>query len=73
MLPMPLLQLLQWNASQGSNHIWLFAHDEGACWAPSEIYDNSLILTQWGRLGSPSLLDGWASKYGPVMESWTSK
>ncbi|KAI8474753.1 MAG: exostosin-like glycosyltransferase [Monoraphidium minutum] len=39
-----------WNASGGSDHLWLFAHDEGACWAPAEVYESSVILTHWGRL-----------------------
>ena len=26
-------------------HIFLFAHDEGACWAPQELYEHSIILT----------------------------
>ena len=28
----------------------LFAHDEGACWAPAEIYQNSIILTHHAPL-----------------------
>jgi hypothetical protein len=67
------LHPLQWNATRGTNHIWLFAHDEGACWAPTEIARASLILTQWGRLGQPAMLAGQSSKYGPVLDSWTSK
>jgi hypothetical protein len=39
-----------WNRSGGADHIWLFTHDEGACWAPSEVYNTSIILTHWGRL-----------------------
>ncbi|KAF8066266.1 SULTR2 [Scenedesmus sp. PABB004] len=46
-----------WNASGGADHIWLFAHDEGACWAPAEVYARSIILTQWGRLPSPGGAD----------------
>lgn len=38
------------HSCQGADHIWLFAHDEGACWAPKELYENSIILTHWGRL-----------------------
>ena len=38
-----------WNRTGGADHIWHFAHDEGACWAPSEIYNASIILTHWGR------------------------
>ena len=32
------------------NHIFLFPHDEGACWAPKVLYDNAIILTHWGRM-----------------------
>ena len=32
------------------NHIFLFAHDEGACWAPQELFEHSIILTHWGRM-----------------------
>ena len=39
-----------WNRTGGADHVWLFAHDEGACWAPREVYERSLILTHWGRL-----------------------
>ena len=35
--------------SQGHDHIWLSNHDEGACWYPTEIYQNSTMLTHWGR------------------------
>ena len=39
-----------WNRTGGADHIWHFAHDEGACWAPTEVYNNSIILTHWGRM-----------------------
>jgi hypothetical protein len=39
-----------WNRRQGRDHIWLFSHDEGACWAPTEVYNTSIILTHWGRM-----------------------
>jgi hypothetical protein len=58
-----------WNASNGADHLWLFAHDEGACWAPTEIYNSSIILSQWGRLAQPA----YKSKNGPVTESLTSR
>ena len=35
--------------SGGADHVWLFSHDEGACWAPGVIANNSIILTHWGR------------------------
>ncbi|KAI8471681.1 MAG: hypothetical protein J3K34DRAFT_506016 [Monoraphidium minutum] len=41
-----------WSRSQGRDHVWLFSHDEGACWAPAEVYRNSIILTHWGRTGA---------------------
>ena len=31
----------------GRDHIWLFTHDEGTCWAPAAI-KNSIILGHWG-------------------------
>ena len=37
-----------WNATGGRTHIFLFSHDEGACWAPLEVYrrsTNPTILT----------------------------
>jgi hypothetical protein len=36
--------------TNGADHIWLYSHDEGACWAPTEIASTSIILTHWGRL-----------------------
>jgi hypothetical protein len=39
-----------WNRTGGRDHVWLFSHDEGACWAPTEVYTTSIILTHWGRL-----------------------
>jgi hypothetical protein len=38
-----------WNATGGADHLWMFTHDEGACWAPAELYNNSIVLTYWGR------------------------
>ena len=39
-----------WNASGGADHIFLFSHDEGACWAPHEIARKAILLTHWGRM-----------------------
>ena len=38
-----------WKRRGGRDHIWLAAADEGACWMPTEIYQNSIVLTHWGR------------------------
>jgi hypothetical protein len=38
-----------YNASAGADHIWLFAHDEGACWAPTELARHGILLSHWGR------------------------
>lgn len=37
-----------WNRSGGRDHIWFFPWDEGACSAPKEIW-NSTMLTHWGN------------------------
>ncbi|MEW5317214.1 MAG: hypothetical protein WDW38_008534 [Sanguina aurantia] len=34
----------------GRDHVWLFTHDEGACWVPNEVTP-SVWLTHWGRMG----------------------
>ncbi|MEW5310146.1 MAG: hypothetical protein WDW38_001973 [Sanguina aurantia] len=39
-----------WDRRNGRDHIWFAVHDEGACWWPKEAYDNSIVLTHWGRL-----------------------
>ena len=36
-----------WERRGGRDHIWLAAHDEGACWMPTEIYNSSIMLTHW--------------------------
>eukprot|EP01018_Ginkgo_biloba_P032824 Gb_35367 [translate_table: standard] len=40
-----------WNRSAGRDHIWFFAWDEGACYAPKEIW-NSMMLVHWGNTNS---------------------
>ncbi|XP_020580195.1 uncharacterized protein LOC110024520 [Phalaenopsis equestris] len=37
-----------WNRTSGRDHIWFFAWDEGACYAPKEIW-NSMMLVHWGN------------------------
>ncbi|KAG2431441.1 hypothetical protein HXX76_009456 [Chlamydomonas incerta] len=34
-----------WKRRQGRDHIWVWTHDEGACWAPTAL-NNSIWLTQ---------------------------
>mmetsp|Transcript_28884 Transcript_28884/g.77805 ORF Transcript_28884/g.77805 Transcript_28884/m.77805 type:complete len:776 (-) Transcript_28884:785-3112(-) len=41
-----------WDRKKGTDHIWLMTHDEGACYAPVEIW-NSVLITHWGRLDMP--------------------
>ncbi|XP_074371615.1 uncharacterized protein LOC141712540 isoform X2 [Apium graveolens] len=40
-----------WNRSLGRDHIWSFSWDEGACYAPKEIW-NSMMLVHWGNTNS---------------------
>ncbi|GKV25754.1 hypothetical protein SLEP1_g35148 [Rubroshorea leprosula] len=40
-----------WNRSSGRDHIWFFSWDEGACYAPKEIW-NSTMLVHWGNTNS---------------------
>ncbi|CAH9062866.1 unnamed protein product [Cuscuta europaea] len=40
-----------WSRSSGKDHIWFFSWDEGACYAPKEIW-NSMMLVHWGNTNS---------------------
>ncbi|VFQ91192.1 unnamed protein product [Cuscuta campestris] len=40
-----------WSRSLGKDHIWFFSWDEGACYAPKEIW-NSTMLVHWGNTNS---------------------
>ncbi|CAK9157196.1 unnamed protein product [Ilex paraguariensis] len=40
-----------WNRTSGRDHIWFFSWDEGACYAPKEIW-NSMMLVHWGNTNS---------------------
>ncbi|KAL9238041.1 hypothetical protein vseg_012520 [Gypsophila vaccaria] len=40
-----------WNRSSGRDHIWFFSWDEGACYAPKEIW-SSIMLVHWGNTNS---------------------
>jgi hypothetical protein len=37
-----------WNRHGGRDHMWMMFHDEGACFAPKEIWP-SIMITHWGR------------------------
>lgn len=50
MLPMHLVSFfMRRDRRQGRDHIFLYTHDEGACWAHTEVYNTSIVLTHWGR------------------------
>ncbi|KNA04138.1 hypothetical protein SOVF_202460 isoform D, partial [Spinacia oleracea] len=40
-----------WERSSGKNHIWILSWDEGACYAPKEIW-NSVMFVHWGNTNS---------------------
>ncbi|MEW5318578.1 MAG: hypothetical protein WDW38_009791 [Sanguina aurantia] len=40
-----------WERRGGRDHIWLALHDEAPCYIPTEIYNSSIIMSHWGRLG----------------------
>ncbi|KAL6758371.1 exostosin-like glycosyltransferase [Haematococcus lacustris] len=42
-------QFPYWNRRQGRDHIFLFTHDEGACWVP-RVLTSAVWLTHWGRM-----------------------
>ncbi|CAA0812736.1 exostosin family protein [Striga hermonthica] len=46
-----MLQYPYWNRTSGKDHIWFFSWDEGACYAPKEIW-NSMMLVHWGNTNS---------------------
>ncbi|KAI4325685.1 hypothetical protein MLD38_031063 [Melastoma candidum] len=57
-----------WNRSSGKDHIWFFSWDEGACYAPKEIW-NSMMLVHWGNTNSKhknSTTAYWADKWDGV-------
>jgi hypothetical protein len=51
-----------WNRSQGADHIWLFSHDEGACWAPTDV--------RGGGAGTRLLAAPLRSACTGPLESW---
>lgn len=57
-----------WNRSSGRDHIWFFSWDEGACYAPKEIWD-SMMLVHWGNTNSKhnhSTTAYWADNWDSV-------
>lgn len=57
-----------WNRSSGKDHIWFFSWDEGACYAPKEIW-NSMMLVHWGNTNSKhnhSTTAYWADNWDDI-------
>ncbi|WCJ33921.1 exostosin family protein [Euphorbia peplus] len=57
-----------WNRSLGRDHIWFFSWDEGACYAPKEIW-NSMMLVHWGNTNSKhkhSTTAYWADNWNEI-------
>ncbi|KAL1821056.1 hypothetical protein ACET3Z_015925 [Daucus carota] len=57
-----------WNRSSGRDHIWSFSWDEGACYAPKEIW-NSMMLVHWGNTNSKhnhSTTAYWADNWDKI-------
>nr|GLL24593.1 uncharacterized protein LOC109150988 [Ipomoea trifida] len=57
-----------WNRSSGKDHIWFFSWDEGACYAPKEIW-NSMMLVHWGNTNSKhnrSTTAYWADNWNSI-------
>ncbi|KAG2501891.1 hypothetical protein HYH03_000389 [Edaphochlamys debaryana] len=65
-----------WKRRGGRDHIWLFAADEGACWAPTEIFNTSIMLTHWGRMdlnhtsNTAYLADNYNGPLAPEFLPW---
>ncbi|GMH18719.1 hypothetical protein Nepgr_020560 [Nepenthes gracilis] len=58
-----------WNRSAGNDHIWFFSWDEGACYAPKEIW-NSMMLVHWGNTNSRhnhSTTAYWADNWDGIL------
>ncbi|XP_048225885.1 uncharacterized protein LOC8278954 isoform X2 [Ricinus communis] len=57
-----------WNRTSGRDHIWFFSWDEGACYAPKEIW-NSMMLVHWGNTNSKhnhSTTAYWADNWDKI-------
>ncbi|KAL9252050.1 putative glucuronoxylan glucuronosyltransferase F8H [Drosera capensis] len=62
-------QYSYWNRSSGKDHIWFFSWDEGACYAPKEIW-NSVMLVHWGNTNSKhnhSNTTYWADNWDGIL------
>ncbi|KAH9678861.1 EGF-like domain-containing protein [Citrus sinensis] len=60
-----------WNRTSGRDHIWFFSWDEGACYAPKEIW-NSMMLVHWGNTNSKhnhSTTAYWADNWDRISSS----
>lgn len=63
-----MTQYPYWNQSSGKDHIWFFSWDEGACYAPKEIW-NSTMLVHWGNTNSKhnySTTAYWADNWNSI-------
>ncbi|EFJ04733.1 glycosyltransferase-like protein [Selaginella moellendorffii] len=61
-----------WNRSSGRDHIWLFPWDEGACSAPKEIW-NGTMLVHWGNTNSKhkkSTTGYFADSWDDIPKEW---
>ncbi|KAK6941847.1 EGF-like domain, extracellular [Dillenia turbinata] len=61
-------QYTYWNRSSGRDHIWFFSWDEGACYAPKEIW-GSMMLVHWGNTNSKhkhSTTAYWADNWNDI-------
>ncbi|KRH33103.1 hypothetical protein GLYMA_10G099700v4 [Glycine max] len=57
-----------WSHSSGRDHIWSFSWDEGACYAPKEIW-NSMMLVHWGNTNTKhnhSTTAYWADNWDKI-------
>ncbi|PNT78050.1 hypothetical protein BRADI_1g73000v3 [Brachypodium distachyon] len=57
-----------WNRTSGRDHIWFFSWDEGACYAPKEIW-NSMMLVHWGNTNTKhenSTTAYWADNWDDI-------